>query len=236
MKTLIDTSFDFRTDSNGADPDSASATLKSYHKTLWSKALPNGKIFTLDDTKPNTYLYHKSELGEYYLSSDGITHTYSHWKRMKHIIEQIPQDEKDNFEYLGYTLGGFLIFPGNKVNGFNTINQERGVNKYINDRIDLTLECIRKYYHDETSPLYETLQRYKDFFDLFIDFKGYCEYFLLQDLVSPDFKNIQLFLPFTDFIYNPLPQDITEYYEYRQNVIDFINKRNIRILQYQMSL
>lgn len=231
MKTFIDISFDFRTDSNGADPDSASPTLKSYHKILWSKALPSGKLFELSDNHPNTYLYHKSKLGEYFLSSDGITHTYLHWKRMKHIIEHIPQDEKDNFEYLGYTLGGFLIFPGNKVNGFNTMNQERGVNKYINDRIDLTLECIRRYYHNETSPLYETLQRYSDFFDLFIDFKGYCEYFLLQDLVTDDFSCIQFLLPFNDFIYNPLPQNLEEYGIYRQNTLNFIDKRGYRMLK-----
>ncbi len=40
---LIDTSFDFRTDASGKDPDAYSPTLRQYHKLLWSKALPSGE-------------------------------------------------------------------------------------------------------------------------------------------------------------------------------------------------
>ena len=52
----IDTTFNFYSDSGGKDPDSHSPTLKNYHKLLWSKALPNGEIFTLTDTDSNSYL------------------------------------------------------------------------------------------------------------------------------------------------------------------------------------
>jgi hypothetical protein len=38
----IDIAFDFRTDSDGKDPDTHSPTLRQYHKRLWSKALPRG--------------------------------------------------------------------------------------------------------------------------------------------------------------------------------------------------
>jgi hypothetical protein len=44
---IIDTNFDFHADSNGRDPDVFSLTLKKYHKILWSKPLPNGKLFNL---------------------------------------------------------------------------------------------------------------------------------------------------------------------------------------------
>ena len=40
----IDTRFDFRTDSNGKDPDSHSPTLRSYQRYLYSKPLPNGEV------------------------------------------------------------------------------------------------------------------------------------------------------------------------------------------------
>ena len=63
-----------------------------------------------------------------------------------------------------------------------TINGERGWNKRIVDRFDLTLECIRRYYLDIESPLKETLERYKSFFLLFEDFRHYVEFFFLQDL------------------------------------------------------
>ena len=39
---LIDTSFDFRTDASGKDPDAYSPTLRQYHRLLWSKPLPSG--------------------------------------------------------------------------------------------------------------------------------------------------------------------------------------------------
>ncbi|MCE0488130.1 hypothetical protein LVO85_14945 [Ornithinimicrobium sp. EGI L100131] len=70
--SLIDTTFDVRTEAGGRDPDSHSATLRRYHQLLWSKPLPNGAAFDLD-----ARLHHKSELGEFWLSSDAITHTYS---------------------------------------------------------------------------------------------------------------------------------------------------------------
>jgi|GEM_PF-5447830 len=47
----IDTTYDTRSDSKGKDPDSASIPLKQYHKLLWSKPLPGGKLFTLADKK-----------------------------------------------------------------------------------------------------------------------------------------------------------------------------------------
>jgi hypothetical protein len=159
----IDITYDFRTDSNGNDPDSHSKTLKAYHKFLWSKKLPNGKIFLLSDSVEGKYLYHKSDLGEYFLTSDAFIHTYSTWQRTKDLIKQIPIDEIEYFNYISYTIGGIILFPGNPIDSLSTMNQERGTNKYINDRMDLTLECIKRYYSNEKSPLFETIKRYDTF-------------------------------------------------------------------------
>ena len=228
----IDTSFDTRKDSNGNDPDSASLILKKYHKLLWSKELPDGRLFNLEYTPKNGYLNHKSSIGEFYLTSDSIVHTYYQWKRMKHVIAQVPKREMNYFYNIAHTVGGYIIFPGNKIDGMYTINQERGINNRINDRIDLTLECIRRYYLCEDSPLYKTLTNYKSFFRLFISFKGYCDFFLLQDLVSDDYKRINFYLPFDGFVHNSLPKDIDEYVLYMNNNIEFIRKRNARIDNY----
>jgi hypothetical protein len=65
-----------------------------------------------------------------------------------------------------------------------TINAARGFNRKISDRMDLTLECVRRYYRREDSPLAPALGRYAGFFTLFEDFQGYVDFFLLQDLVS----------------------------------------------------
>ena len=84
-----------------------------------------------------------------------------------------------------------MLFPGKQIDGKPTINQERGRNSQIADRLDLTLECIRLHYLGETSPLAETLARYGNFFALFEDFNGYTDFFLLQDLVSEDSSTVK---------------------------------------------
>lgn len=72
-----------QSDARGGDPDSTSPTLKSYHKILWNKPLPNGKIFEFSDSQSGAYLYHNSELGEFFLGSDSITHSYKNQKNLK---------------------------------------------------------------------------------------------------------------------------------------------------------
>ena len=98
MSNLIDTNFDCYSDTpTGKDPDSYNSTLRRYHKILWSKPLPNGLRFDLTDTTPKVYLHHRTELGEFFFSSDAIAHSYSRLKRMSHIINQIPSKEIDSF-------------------------------------------------------------------------------------------------------------------------------------------
>ena len=85
---MIDITFDFREDFQNFDDekidlDRDSPTLKKYHKILWSKSLPKGKIFNLREDKAGSYLYHKSELGKFFLGSDSISHSYKKHKRKK---------------------------------------------------------------------------------------------------------------------------------------------------------
>lgn len=232
MPKVIDITFDFRSDTpQGKDPDTYSPTLRSYHKMLWSKPLPGGTIFELDDSRSDAYLYHRSEVGEFFLSSDSAIHTFSKWTSMSHIISQLNEGEVEAFRSLGYTMGGMMIFPGNRVDGKSTINGARGFHPLIKDRIDLTLECIRLHYINEPSPLAETLKRYADFFTLFESFKGYVEFFLLNDLVSKDFSKVQFFMPFENFKTPAVPKTMKGYRSYKDLVTDFINKRNQRILE-----
>ena len=224
---LIDTSFNFYSDSKAGDPDSASPTLRNYHKFLWSKPLPNGKFFKLRDDKKGAYLYHHSELGEFYLGSDAITHSYKNQKRKKWLTEQIPDDVKELFD-TGSTIGAYIIFPNNRIDGKHTINQARGINSLIDDRFDLTLECIRRFYSGEKSPLYDTLSRYRSFFDLFGDFLGYVRFFFLEDLLNKN-RGINFYLPFDGFKSRPLFIDVNQYLLYKERVISFIQARNNRI-------
>ena len=226
-KMIIDTSFNFYSDSKGRDPDSASPTLRSYHKKLWSKPLPNGKILELRDDKKGTYLYHQSELGEFYLGSDAITHSYKHQVRKKWLTEQIPNEVNELFD-TGSTIGAYIIFPNNRIDGKHTINQARGINSLIDDRFDLTLECIRLFYSGEKSPLYDTLLRYWNFFDLFDDFMGYVHFFLLEDLINEN-NLIRFYLPFGGFKTRPSFSDVNQYLSYKERVVEFIHARKKRI-------
>ena len=230
----IDTTFDFRTDAGGKDPDSHSRTLRRYHQILWSKPLPNGAMFALDSTTPGEYLHHKSELGEFWLASDSVIPTFEGYLTMAAVLGQLPSSEIEEFQTIGYTIGRMMVFPGNaiSVNWVGrklTINGARGLRRKISDRMDLTLECIRRFYLGQASPLDEVLARYADFFSLFGSFKGYVRFFLLDDLVDDDYRQVRFFLPFDDFTTPALPQTVEAYRAYREASVAFIEARNRRI-------
>lgn len=234
----IDVAFDLRTDTYGSDTDKDSETLRQYHKALWSKRLPSGAMFALSDTPRTKYLHHRSALGEFRLSSDAIVPSYTTWGSLSHIIRQLSPAENEAFDRLVYSIGGRLIFPGNKIDGLPTINQDKafGRNKdVIADRLDLTLECIRRHYAGPsyTSPLGPTLARYADFFELFGDFEGYVRFFLLDDLVT-DSMEVKFALEFDDFATAPAwPQCLAAYKEYRHRSMEFLEARNRRIARLQ---
>jgi len=230
----IDITFDFREDvPSGKDPDLYSPKLRNYHKLLWSKPLPLlSKNFELDDSKPKKYLYHRSDLGEFSLSSDSMVPSFSRSKKISNIINKIPTSEINDFLRLGYTMGGMIIFPSNRINGKITLNGAKGFNKKISDRFDLTLECIRRHYLGVESPLSDVINRYSDYFKIFSNFKGYVEFFLLQDAVTNDFSGVRMFLPFDDFKNSPLPESVEAYLAYKEKASEFINLRNHRIVSY----
>jgi hypothetical protein len=232
---LIDTSFDVRTDTPpGKDPDARSSTLRRYHKFLWSKVLPGGARFGLDDAKRGGYLYHHSELGEFWLASDSVIPSFTRWGFAAAHPELFTAEENEAFMTISYTIGGMMVFPGNQIDRKWTINQARGCISKISDRFDLTLECIRRHYQglDDPSRLGETLERYRDFFALFESFKGYVDFFLLQDLVTDNYSAVKFCMPFDDFKIPSVPNRFDTYVEYRRRSIGFIKARNRRIQQY----
>lgn len=235
---VIDVTFDMRTDAGGGDPDSRSATLRAYHRLLWSKPLPSGIMFDLDAT-----LYHRSaELGEFWLSSDSITHSYRKWTRpvrIAEVVRAVPEDELKSFVDLAYTVGGFIVFPlGVQRDGVwqQSINQRRGTSAAIRDRFDLTLECIRRHYTGEPSPLRETLDGHTEFFALFGSFAGYVDHFLLNDLVTDDYHAVRFFKAFDNFSGDALPSaSVVEYREYMRRSMAFVRARNERIARWAAS-
>jgi hypothetical protein len=228
----IDTDFDFRQNSRCGDPDTDSRKLYEAHQLLWNKMLPCGKFFDLEITGNNNgRLLIKNNLSDN-LSSDRMCPHFDGKYKGK-FDGWLPDTEREELKYKVRTIGGHIIFPAHNRNGF-TINQARGINRTICDRFDLTLECIRRFYQEEKSPLYQTLVRYKDFFDLFVDFCGYVDFFMLHDFIDKR-KQINFALPFDNFNRSPLPQTVDEYKRYTRQTIDSINSRNKRISECKLS-
>lgn len=226
----INASFDSRDDAGNGDPDRTSKVLRRYHQLLWSKPLPGGDPFDLVTTRRGCYLYHQSHLGTFFLSSDTVVPTFRRWVTMRPIIDQISTAELDQFQVLNHSMAGAMIFPGDRRPETLTLNSARGLNRRIADRFDLTLEAIRRHYDGGISPLTKTLENYRDFFDLFEDFRGYVSHFLLEDLVDEPTQAVRIFTPFEDFGVTPaLPRSVEEYRAYRDNAEAFLRARNDRI-------
>lgn len=246
LKSEIDISFDFTTDTpgfwegfwerngglgaGGNDPDALSPTLKQYQKVLYSRELPNGEIMDLTIGNGYSYLTWK----DFRFGSDSIAASfrYNKYREMLRKIESAIPNYKgfmEDFLRSTYTIGGEIIFPKRR---YGSINQNRGCSPIIKDRWDLTLECIRRYYRGEQSPLYDTLLQEKAFFDLFIDFKGYVDFFFLQDCVTPDYQSVNIWLGDGDFTSAPLPDTVEEYLHWINMNLTFVRKRNQRIQEY----
>ena len=235
QKLPIDIAFNFYSDSGGKDPDSYSPTLKKYHKLLWSKPLPSGKVFTLSDTESDSYLTYISAQEKISLSSDSISNSYRDKKALSSIVQDLSK-EVEEFRNLGSTIGGYILFPNKKIDGKMTINGARGFNQKIADRFDLTLECIRLHYLGMSNPLQDVLSQNTAFFKLFESFAGYVDFFLLQDLVDVNYESIYFFTPIKKmFESSPLPANKEEYLQYMKSSTSFTAKRNERIKAWSLS-
>ena len=246
---MVDISFDFTSDSpdywdhywenNGglgagnSDPDSTSKTLQKYHQILWSKELPNGEFMDLHSGTGANYLTWK----DFRFGSDSLSVSFRYQKN-RELIDAVAASMPDyrafieDYVHRSYTIGGMIIFP--KHSG--SINQNRGTNQMICDRWDLTLECIRRFYLGEDSPLYSALEKDRRFFELFLDFRGYVDFFFLQDCVSADYSKVNIWLGKGDFNESPLPQSVEEYLAWIASEMDFLEQRNKRIENYARTM
>lgn len=173
-------------------------------------------------------LTHESQLGTFWLTSDTVLATFTRRPAMETILEQLPAEDIEALDTITYTIGGMMLWPGNRIGRHQTINQARGFHPRIVDRFDLTIECVRRHYEAEPHPLATTFERYRDFFDLFDDFAGYVDFWLLDDLVDADGR-VSLFLPSDDFTLPPVPRNVHDYLEFCENTITFVMARNERI-------
>ena len=131
------------------------------------------------------------------------------------VWQALPAAHRQKYKRRFYTIGGFLVFPRR----LSSINVSRGSwTGSIQDRFDLTLECICRYYSSETdtsaNPLGSVLLADSNFFDLFGQgaegFASYTTFFHLDGLVVDG--GVRTFDDFDggswDFTGSPLPANL----------------------------
>ena len=237
----FDDEFNFDADQPAAkspDADRDSPMLRRYHQLLWSKPLRSGHLFTLEApaVRSHGYLIHTdAEGGKIWLGSDAITNSYTGWTRPKALVESIAAlDHLQKARYLHppYTVGSAIIWPV-RTKDRPTINQARGTRSKIADRMDLTLECIRRHYAgDADSPLSDVLAAYDDYFALFEGFGEFVDFFHLQDLVTPDYESVRFYLPLENFDRGGAPRTVDEYVTYMEATQSFIKQRGRRMTEW----
>ena len=223
------------------DPDRYSGELKEYHKCLWSNRKLNGKPFTLSDGDENGLIYSNGEL-EIVFTPDSITNSFKDSHRKTKIngkteSELIAEFRKEDSEIDAllnkyeneedYKIGTSIIFPiainGNSIRW--TLNIARGILYKIHDRIDLTLECIRRHYQEPNTynPLRSSIDRNLEFFNLFDSFESYVDFFFLKCFFDENgnIKGLSGTLDFND----PFPSTKEQYRTYVKNMLEFMDKR-----------
>jgi hypothetical protein len=242
---IFDVHFDYKTDNparTNPDPDRDSPRLRADHELLWTKELSSGVLFeptvpTVPRERRKNYLLFEDTSGERYVyGSDAITASYTTWSRPRSLVDAIAllgEDQRSRYLNPPYTIGSAMIWPVRKTN-LNTMNRARGMRLPVADRMDLTLECIRRHYAGEPgSPLADVTDAYADFFELFKGgFEEFVNFFHLQDLVTPNYEEVEFFLKFKDFKHSGTPATKEEYVEYRENALVFIEKRRTRMAEW----
>ena len=209
------------------DPDNMSLSLMTDQMRLYRRKLPNGEFFDLKAGLKRRFVWKDVEF-----SSDSIINNLRHkgYAIVENMVDR-PDYRKKIEDYLheSYTIGGEIIWPVK-----NSINQARGRIKSVSDRMDLTLYCIQAYYQKSKSmpepELNYFLKNIWDngwFFDLFVDFKGYVDFFFLNDLVE-DYDTI-LWLDYTG-----RPSTEKDYNLFCDRMMDFLRKRNRRISEFEI--
>ena len=259
---VFDTSFDYKTDKSRktkrgrasgfppssdevtqelGDPDENSARLREDHELLWTKELRPGVVFapSASSARSNQYLIYTDDSGvRHCYGSDTITSSYTGRSRPASLaaaIAGLSDEQRARYLDTPYTVASAMIWPVRSKDR-PTMNQARGFGpsgQEIGDRMDLTLECVRRHYAGEPAgPLADVVNAYKDFFELFGGFKEFVDFFHFQDLVTPDYKSVRFFLPFDDFESSGLPATTDDYITYREATLEFIAGRGRRMAEW----
>ena len=136
------------------DPDAWNDDLRESHRLLWSRPLPTERAWSFEAARGWYLKCGSSVAGEpadWSIGSDNVATTHSN--SYPQLAAAIPGYENRHLHEF-CTIGGYLVFPNGRDQTRATqakprswtINQAKGCDRRIFDRIDLTLEAIRLYY------------------------------------------------------------------------------------------
>ena len=221
------------------DPDKYCKELGEAHCLLWSS---RKRLGTLKWNPLNRLMAFINGI-EFVFTPDSITNGFCNSKRTvskneteQDVVSKYSEKTQElikRYKETDYTIGSSLIFPisidGESIRW--TMNIARGISWKVHDRIDYTLECIKRYYDkNDDNPLQKALLKSAAFFDLFESFQDYVDFFFLNDLVN-DKGEVISFTDTIDFT-SPFPKSEEEYYKYLNNTMEFVKKRDARIKEW----
>lgn len=210
--------------------DRYSPTLRRYHQRLWSRPLPNGTAFDLDASGDPANAYLVTQDGVV-LASDSLINSMTHWRRLQSALTSIPESEQRVFRRRASSIAATGLWPQRIGEAGHSINQARGVHRQVADRLDLTVECVRRHYAGQDSPLAAVMENASDFFALWPGWRSWVQWWLLDDLVDEE-GQLKWLLPFTDFGNEEAwPTTPAAWRSYRDRCLDFIDGRAARILE-----
>jgi hypothetical protein len=232
------------------DPDARNQELRESHRILWSRS--RGGI-SWDFQQTSWYLQaarpSPGEPAQWSVGSDQWATMHRNAlpelaSRFSRVDFTNPKDPAGHV-HAKCSIGGYLVFPNGRDHKRPreprarkwTINQARGCDRRISDRIDLTLEAIRLYFDGiidrDANPLGDVLDGYGWFFDRFgrgaDGFNQYIEFFFLQPLVH-DGQVVPLYGDALVF-HNALPRrdDPDAYLAYMDRQLAAVEARNALI-------
>lgn len=218
----------------GEDADRYSGLLRRAHQQLWSKRLPDGEALELGH---DLAIGNPARVRGLQLSSDTIASTHNAYRRrgMDVLWAALSPEERKLYDRCFYTIGGFIVFPRRS----GSLNQRRVTDPQIEDRFDLTLECIRRFYKGltapDSNPLGSVLLADREFFALFgrgtEGFLAYVDFFYLEGLLEDGHVRWFDHQDVREWAFNgsPLPQTVDAYVGYLDSVLAFVEGRNLAI-------
>lgn len=204
--------------------DCDAKSVKLYDQMMeWldGKELPDGQVIHL--TRAGKYLLKKEDIR---LSGDNVfTRFTGRVPDLMDELEEIKGSEWKAYQQRiirnGWRIGGEILFPRHR----NSLNGMRGFSRQIMDRFDLTLECIQNFYEDKNSPLSWVLEMDREWFELFVNFQGFIDFFLLNDWVDENYQVIdQLGTG------NLLPETVSELEAWHIRMEELVEARTLRIV------